>query len=464
MTMKQTNTLTPWIVALGAITLVASVACGVTDGEEPDENNITTMPGEDMGGGGGGGMDQGGGGGSDDMGGGGGGDDMDNPDPVDQGTDPVDQGTDPVDMGTDPVDMNVDPPAGGWTVYSHPCAGNRTDALFCDDDQTCYTGCGTTTTGRGMFVTTDGGVNWDTVDTTPEDIFNGSRVNDIWRSPDDGKLYVAGDLPNGFGVLSMEPDGTLGEVFKRGNKVGFGFTPGSFRRGSSGKAIVESLTGVDLLYRDMDSTDAAGSWSEGTVTAASGGGGRVQLLAMDSVGDDIYGCGSRIIEPPRVLVPAWDDEFGMQAVEMSEPGSLGAFAGELWDIDVDANGGVIAGGVNQSSAIGIVYTFNPGDSLAPSDRANWSEFKVSRIFDGKATWVQGVCREGDIMYAVGRESREGWGFVLRSQDAGATWEDISPYDAGSSKSSLDEMYRCHVTSTGGVIAAGAGGSFVVYED
>lgn len=457
---QENTTLLPWIGALCAITLVASIACGGTT----EENNATTvdMAGggggvDDQGGGGGGTDDQGGGGGgTDDQGGGGGGTD-------DQGggggTD--DLGTDPEDMGSDMVDMNVPPPA-KWSVYAHPCAGNRTDALFCEDDQTCYTGCGTTVPGRGIFKTTDGGKTWGTLVTDPEDFLNGSRVNDIWRSPDDGKLYVAGEHSNGYGVVSVDTDGTIGEVFKRGNTVGFGFTPGSFRRGSSGRAIVESLTGVDLLYREMDSDEPLDSWQEGNVTASTGS-SRVQILDLEVVGDDFYACGSRIIEAPRVFLPAWDDEFAMEPLELSEPGTLGAYAGELWGIDADESG-VVAGGVNQGAGVGMVYVFNNEDGLAPNDRDNWIEYKVSKTFTGKATWVQGVCRDGNTIYAVGRESREGWGFVLRSKDAGESWEDISPYDAGASKSSLKEMYRCHVSSSGGVIVAGSGGQFAVYED
>lgn len=454
---NENNTLLPWVGALCAITLIASIACGGTT----EENNGTTedMGGgvvEDQGGGGGGGEDQGGGGGGEDQGGGGGGgEDQGGTDPIDQG------GTEPEDMGNEPEDMETQPTT-KWSVYAHPCAGNRTDALHCDDDLTCYTGCGTTVPGRGIFKTTDGGKTWDTLETDPEDFLNGSRVNDIWRSPDDGKLYVAGEHGNGYGVVSVDSDGTIGEVFKRGNKVGFGFTPGSFRRGASGKAIVESLTGVDLLYREMDSSEPLESWMEGTVTASTGS-SRVQILDLDVVGDDFYGCGSRIIEAPRVFLPAWDEEFAMEPLELSEPGTLGAYAGELWGIDADESG-VVAGGVNQGADVGMIYVFNHVDGLAPNDRDNWIEYKVSKTFDGKATWVQGVCRDGDTIYAVGRESREGWGFVLRSQDAGESWEDISPYEAGASKSSFKDMYRCQVTSTGGVIVAGSGGQFAIYED
>ena len=135
----------------------------------------------------------------------------------------------------------------------------------------------------------------------------------------------------------------------------------------------------------------------------------------------------------------------------------------MWGIDVNDDG-IVVGGVNQASARGMVYTFSFEEALSPSDRANWSVFSLSKLFPENTTWIQGVCRgEGGVVYAVGRESREGWGIVVRSKDNGATWEDISPYPQGASKSSLEDAYRCHVTSDG-VMVAGAAGMFAVYKD
>ena len=54
-----------------------------------------------------------------------------------------------------------------WNEYIHPCIGNRTDALWCDDASTCFVGCGTTTNGQGMYTTADGGENWDSLTTSP---------------------------------------------------------------------------------------------------------------------------------------------------------------------------------------------------------------------------------------------------------------------------------------------------------
>ena len=75
--------------------------------------------------------------------------------PDDQGGD--DQG--PNDMADANPDASQDMNNDSWSVFAHPCAGNRTDALWCDDAQTCWVGCGTTTTGTGLYVTFDAGAN-----------------------------------------------------------------------------------------------------------------------------------------------------------------------------------------------------------------------------------------------------------------------------------------------------------------
>lgn len=459
MNLRPSVTLLPWIGSLGAVMLISMLACGGTE-----DNNDTTTPTPDQGT-----MTPDQGTSTPDQG-------TSTPDqgtvtpdqgttdPVDMSTDPVDMDTDPVDMATDPVDMTVEPPAGGWSIYAHPCVGNRTDTLFCDDDQTCYTGCGTTVPGRGMFVTKDGGKNWDTLVTEPEDFLNGSRVDDIWRSPDDGKLYVAGEHNAGMRVVAVQQDGTIEQIFKKGSTVDFSFTAGSFRRNSDGRAIAESLTGSGIVYREMDSADPLMSWQTGYGFWQDQFPNGVQILAMDVHGKDFYAAGSTISQPPMVFLPAWDDEFDFEILPLVDTQGLSAYAGEMWDIDVNDDG-IVLGGVNQSAAVGMVYFFNFEDGKSPNDLANWGSFKVSKVIPDQATWVQGACRgDNGMIYAVGRESREGWGFVLRSKDNGATWEDISPYPAGKTKSSLDEAYRCHVTSSGGVIVAGSGGMFAVYED
>jgi hypothetical protein len=357
-------------------------------------------------------------------------------------------------------------PPEAWTVYSHPCVGNRTDALHCDDPLTCYVGCGTTTAGGGMFVTTDGGDNWELVETEPADVLQTARVNDISRS-DDGLLYVAGIIAGPTRVVSMNADGELAEVWNAGSTTDFSFTAGSFRRNSEGWAIAESLTGVGVVYREGDATEPEtswetgyGFWNDGEDDDVPAG---VQILAMEVYDDQFYGVGSRISDPPTVFLPNWTaGSFDFHVVQLDATG-LGARIGELWDLDVNADG-IVVGGVDQNRDVGLVYTHPLTAGSDPRDPSTWDRFVVSDlggIYDGAATWVQGVCRGDGVIYAVGRDAREEWGFVLRSTDNGATFEDISPYEDGNPKPYIDAAYRCEATPDG-VIIAGAGGLFAVY--
>lgn len=349
----------------------------------------------------------------------------------------------------------------GWTLYEHPCAGNRTDALHCDDAQTCFVGCGTTTTGnQGMYQTTDGGATWARPTTNPANVLDTARVNDISRSAD-GLLYIAGEITGPTRVISMDDAGNLEIVWDAGTHIDFSFTAGSFRRAANGWAIAESLTGVGLVYREGDSAEwetGYGFWSDGDDDDDSFG---IQILALQDHGDEIFGVGSTISQPPTVLLPKWTaGDFDFHIVQLAASG-LGAFNGELWGIDVDDDG-IVAGGVNQAANTGVIFTHAPGDGDA-TEPGNWSMFNVGTLFPDQTTWVQGVCRGNGTIYAVGRESSEEWGFVLRSTDGGATFEDISPYDDGATESNLSDAYRCQVTGDG-VIVAGAGGQFAVFAE
>ena len=60
--------------------------------------------------------------------------------------------------------------SGTWTATAHPCDGHRTDALFCDDADHCFVGCGTTTIGKGLYE-----------DITPYDADGKSPFDDVSR-------------------------------------------------------------------------------------------------------------------------------------------------------------------------------------------------------------------------------------------------------------------------------------------
>ncbi len=380
-------------------------------------------------------------------------------------SDPDDDPNQDTDLNQE-TDLNQDtdlnqPSLQGWTILTHPCAGHRTDALHCDDHLTCFVGCGTTTQGaQGLYQTTDGGETWARPSTNPPDVLNAARVNDISRSSD-GLLYIAGELTGPTRVASLAPNGDLEIVWDRGTTTDFSFTAGQFRRSDTGRAIANSQTGVDLVYRSSDLDDwesGRGFWSDGDDDDVPQG---VQFLRLQTLGDDFYGVGSTISQPPMVFLPKWTgDDFDFHILPLAADG-LGAFTGELWDLSVTEDF-LLAGGVNQSQNLGVLF-IHPMGSGDPTTTDAWNLFDVGHLFPEHTTWIQGVCQANGVLYAVGRESSQSWGFVLRSDDGGESFTDISPYADGATASELSDAYRCHATESG-VIVAGADGMFAVFDD
>lgn len=335
-----------------------------------------------------------------------------------------------------------------WYLGEHPCVGNRTDALWCDDATTCFVGCGTTTSGFGLYVTDTGGVDWEAVETTPVDYFVDERVLDVFRA-DDGLLYVAGELDGDDRVISIDAEGNVATVYSAGSQASLSFTAGNYRQ-SGERAIAESLTGTDIVYRDTtvdpEFVSGAGFWA-GQEDAG------VQLLDLEVRNGAFYGVGSTISQPPYVFWPAWDDEFGFGIISLST--DTMPLMGELWTLDLSQTY-FVAGGVDQDRDVGIVATYDFAQGGEPQDATSWTVFDVSNVFAEASTWVHGVCIAADeTIYAVGRESRVEWGFVLRSTDGGGTFEDITPYD-DSGTSLLEAMYECTVTDEA-LLMAGAQG-------
>lgn len=367
---------------------------------------------------------------------------------VDGGTTPMpgtDGGTDPTgeDAGGDPL------PDETWTFHAHPCAGNRTDTLWIDADGTAFVGCGSTTTGeQGFYVSTDSGESWTKPTTNPAGFFDTWRVQDISRSSD-GLLYVAGTASASRRVVSVDTSAEpwdVALVLEARPTVGWSFTVGSFRRNDAGFAIAESLTGTDILFRPSDDAE----WMDGSAWDDDHGG--LQILQLVEHDGRFFGSGSTISNPPYLFISnPPGEEFGFRAVQLAT--GLGEYNGEMWGLAVD-DSGIVLGGVNQDRNVGMIYALEHGSNEV-------RVMDVSTFHPDDTTWIRGVCRRGDVLFAVGELSSKSEGLAFASDDNGSTWREVTPFV--DDESALPPVHRCYVAEDGAVSVAGADGMFAIYR-
>jgi hypothetical protein len=337
------------------------------------------------------------------------------------------------------------PPAGGWAEHHHPCVGNRTTALFVDDDGTIWVGCGDTTSGFGVFRSSDDGATWDAPATQPAGVAGGMRVNSIERGPD-GLLYLAGT----GSAMAIRLDTTsepmmASQVLTSVPRVGFQFPVGRFRQLSDGRALAESDTGTDLLYRESGSIGASASmWTDASAAMSPA----IQMLDLVVSEDRFYACGSTIAQPPVLFLPSRApsaEPYEFEVLTLTT-----AWGGELWGLAVSPDR-IVAAGVDQSSATGKIFV----SGADRYDAADYREIDITPLVNGSSgrTWARGVCMRGDAIAVVGENQplRSGGGFVLVSDDGGETFTDITPAGAGNSIS------RCSIEADGTLVAAGEGG-------
>jgi hypothetical protein len=372
---------------------------------------------------------------------------------------------------------------GDIQIGGHPCTGYVTDALWMDTSESGYLGCGTDAAGVGFWATEDGGQTWSPVrdSETGETFFSTFRVNDVWRSPDTGLLYVSGNSTVGsHRVVSMDPSGKLAEVRNNGSLYDYSFSAASYVRTSSGVEVTEALTGGQVLVRKDDPAwqeahsehngwaNGYGWWESDPEGDTYGG-----IMDLDVHGDFIVGCGSAINEPPVVYLPPRDWTFGTDA-DQDEDGtveqlwdvvplvddSFSSYYGEMWDIDADA-GGIVVGGVNQAAGEGMVYSIGPEWTTSGYVASAWTVFKVSDLLGTTdSTWVRGVCRSGDRVIAVGEYSNTSTGFVILSDDGGKSFSDLSGDIVDSGLTNIPPLQRCQILSDGSWIVAGGAGAFI----
>ena len=341
-----------------------------------------------------------------------------------------------------------------WMLYAHPCVGNRTDAMWMDDANNIFVGCGSTTSGEGLYQSTDGGTSWDSV-SAANDFFATMRVNSISRAAD-GNLYVAGTGGNNARVVYLDSSDSLQEFYLKpdsGAQSWQTFQVGTFRVDSNGRAVSESLTGSDVMYWPSATAEYVNGYGWWGATDIEGGG--AQILDLEVSGDRFYGVGSTISQPPYFFYESdsgMGDSFAMEAVRLVEDG-LSSFEGEVWDIAIDSAGDFLLAGVNQGVDTGVLW-YNTSSS--PYTTADWVLVSVADtipIENNNATRFYGACRSGDTMVAVGDYSQKGDGLVAFSTDGGSNWSYPDTASEG-----IGVLSKCQIVD-GLVYITGADGLF-----
>jgi len=326
--------------------------------------------------------------------------------------------------------------SGGWTVSSHGCFGNRTDAVWFDDANVGFVGCGTTTEGAGLYQTTDGGRTWGLIPSLAT-----FRVDSLQRVGS-GPLLVGGIGSNNDRVVALADDGSVTTLFASDGTINTSFTVGTYRETPSGRAAAESLNGTDVVYRDAAGAPFTnvGAWW-GDIDG-------VQILDMEVLGDGFVGVGSRISQPPYIFLPGPSGDFALEPLVLDD-----RVRGELWSVDTDGTT-VVVGGVDQDRAVGLLAVASASAMGAASD---WTITTLDEWWtpESQSTWVRGVCVQGDVIMAVGELSRQGDGIALRSTDRGATFVDVTPVAA-------PPLSQCTFKDDGTVVVVGAEG-FVAWR-
>jgi len=345
--------------------------------------------------------------------------------------------------------------SGQWSTQSHPCPGlSRTDALHRDPNGTLWVGCGTGQNGLGLFVSFDGGPSWSQVTTNPSGILDNFRVNTITRGHD-GALYVGGVdtvIGSSLRVARLGTSGpmpyAMSPTLTATPQVGRQFTVGNYGELSDGRALAESLTGFDKLFRPAAGTPpAASNW---IIPGAS----LDQFTQMVVHNDGFYAAGSRINVPPKVFLPPQNP--GAQPWDLVEVVLDPSFDGEMWGIAVNDQR-VVAVGIDQDTNTGMIYV----SSGSPYVAANYQSHRLPDIIGtgGTGTWARGVCMRGDLIVVVGERQplSSSTGRVMASSNGGVSFINITP------PSPPETVSRCAIAPDGRVIVAGAAGFIGLWD-
>lgn len=339
-----------------------------------------------------------------------------------------------------------------WMEFAHPCVGNRTDAMWFDNADTGFVGCGSTTAGYGLYTTTDGGNTWNTVPSV-NNILDSMRVGSIQRAAD-GNLYVGGTGDSNIRVVYLDGSGTLQEYYSKpesGAQSWQTYQVGTFRLDANNRGVSESLTGSDVMYWPNSSAEAVNGYGWWNDTEIEGSG--AQILDLEIHDNKFYAVGSTINQPPYFFYEdSMTTEFSMQAIKLSGEG-IADFEGEVWDIAVDNSGSMLLAGVNQGTDVGTLW-YSTGDVTS---KDNWTMVDISSItpdVPSNATRFYGACRYGNLMVAVGDFSQQSEGILVYSTDSGSNWTFM--------ESGTGPLSKCQIVN-GEVFITGADGLFAIFN-
>ncbi|HRW55804.1 MAG TPA: hypothetical protein P5081_23275, partial [Phycisphaerae bacterium] len=289
------------------------------------------------------------------------------------------------------------------------------NAMWFDDRDNGFIGCGENASGTGLFVTTDGGVTWN-----EELLFQQIRVNDVTRTAD-GTLYATGtDTSGGPEAFMIDESGANRQpigIYSASNSAFTAVGQGeNIAVTSDGQIFIDSLTGTQAAYRNVGEANFT------ELNFFITGGVSEQVSRVVAFNNRFWAVGSVINQPGKVYypTPGATDAYEMTKLEL-QPSNQD---GELHDIYLWSETSALVCGFDQSQRFPLIYSLN-GDA---SDINNWTKIN---LFDSGINYQGGAWKMsviGDVVVMVGQTFPNNHGFVVFSADRGLTWTDISPID------------------------------------
>lgn len=336
-------------------------------------------------------------------------------------------------------------PTSGWVKRSVPCFSGIPFIALHFDAVNGYMGCGESAQGAGLFVTTDKGQTWESARK-----FSATRVVDVRRGPD-GKLYGAGhDTLDGFRAWEIDDSNPTPNGLKL---VGVFRPETALAANKVARAQNIAVTADGQMLVDSSLNRAAGylpgpgqPWQE--LEYLGEGGTSRFLTRVHAFDNQFYGVGSTISTIAEVHLPSKTE--GAPIFTTVNP--LARRSAELMEFHMWSATKMIAVGVNVSDNFPLIL-IGEGDLY---DKDNWRQVEV---FDSGIEYkgnIRGMAVKGDTIVVVGGKipTSKG-GFMLRSEDAGETWTDITPTTQGK----VNRLWNVWMWDNGDLFAAGEQGGW-----